>query len=61
LLADRDLAERLRHYEASLTMLEQADRSHPLVRHLRFELEALRSLPPKRGAGAIDEISGDIG
>jgi len=38
---------RLRHYVESLAMLEQADRDHPLVRQLRFELEALRALPPR--------------
>jgi (p)ppGpp synthase/HD superfamily hydrolase len=37
----------LDHYVASLAMLEQADRRHPLVRQLRFELEALRALPPR--------------
>jgi len=32
---------------ASLTMLEEAEPNHPLVRQLRFELEALRALPPR--------------
>ncbi len=58
-LEDEDAVERLRHYEASLEMLEQADRGHPLVRQLRFELEALRSLPPRHAAGAIEDLSGE--
>ena len=37
---------RLRHYEASLAMLERASPDLPLVRQLRFELWALRHLPP---------------
>jgi hypothetical protein len=41
----------LEHYVASLTMLERARARHPLVRQLRFELEALRALPP-RATGA---------
>jgi (p)ppGpp synthase/HD superfamily hydrolase len=38
---------KLDHYAASLAMLEQVDPDHPLVRQLRFELEALRGLPPE--------------
>jgi hypothetical protein len=30
-------------------MLEEAQPEHPLVRQLRFELEALRALPPRAG------------
>jgi hypothetical protein len=37
---------RLDHYIESLATLEHADPRHPLVRQLRFELEALRALPP---------------
>jgi (p)ppGpp synthase/HD superfamily hydrolase len=37
---------RLDHYHRSLAMLEHADPEHPLVRQLRFELEALQALPP---------------
>ncbi len=44
---DPDAASRLEHYVASLGMLEHADADHPLVRQLRFELEALRALPPQ--------------
>jgi (p)ppGpp synthase/HD superfamily hydrolase len=40
--------ERLDHYSESLVMLEQITPDHPLVRQLRFELEALRALPPDR-------------
>jgi (p)ppGpp synthase/HD superfamily hydrolase len=38
--------ERLEHYRESLGMLEQATPQHPLVRQLRFELEALSAFPP---------------
>jgi (p)ppGpp synthase/HD superfamily hydrolase len=37
----------LDHYVASLAMLEESDHCHPLVRQLRFELEALSALPPR--------------
>jgi (p)ppGpp synthase/HD superfamily hydrolase len=43
--SERDHA-RLEHYRASLAMLEQITPEHPLVRQLRFELEALGALPP---------------
>jgi (p)ppGpp synthase/HD superfamily hydrolase len=39
-------AEKLEHYWASLAMLERKLDGHPLVRQLRFELEALELLPP---------------
>ena len=42
-------AEKLEHYEASLALLERRLPNHPLVRQLRFELEALRFLPPSPG------------
>jgi hypothetical protein len=38
---------KLRHYRASLEMLEQITAEHPLVRQLRFELEILHALPPR--------------
>ena len=38
---------RLHHYCQSLAMLEEITPDHPLVRQLRFELEALGSLPPR--------------
>jgi (p)ppGpp synthase/HD superfamily hydrolase len=38
--------EKLEHYWASLAMLEHRLGHHPLVRQLRFELEALELLPP---------------
>ncbi len=41
-----DARPRLDHYVESLAMLEHAAPEHPLVRQLRFELEALRALPP---------------
>jgi len=40
--------EKLDHYEASLELLERRLPGHPLVRQLRFELEALAYLPPGR-------------
>lgn len=41
----RDRA-RLDHYRQSLVTLERITPEHPLVRQLRFELEALGALPP---------------
>jgi (p)ppGpp synthase/HD superfamily hydrolase len=38
--------EKLDHYWASLELLEVRLGHHPLVRQLRFELEALAVLPP---------------
>jgi hypothetical protein len=38
---------RLDHYRESLLMLEEVTPDHPHVRQLRFELEALRWLPPR--------------
>ena len=43
---DEAVRRRLRHYEASLEMLERALPGHPLPQQLRFELWALRTLPP---------------
>lgn len=47
---DREMLDastkKLDHYTASLEMLEEIARDHPLVRQLRFELEMLRALPP---------------
>jgi (p)ppGpp synthase/HD superfamily hydrolase len=40
---------RLAHYRQSLEMLEAHAAEHPLVRQLRFELEALLALPPQSG------------
>ena len=42
-------AEKLEHYAESLALLERRLPGHPLVRQLRFELEALELLPPRRG------------
>ncbi|HUA04588.1 MAG TPA: HD domain-containing protein [Solirubrobacteraceae bacterium] len=44
---DEDVRRRLEHYVESLAMLEEETASHPLVQQLRFELEALRALPPR--------------
>lgn len=46
LLGRDEGAQRLRHYDESLAMLEVTTPDHPLVCQLRFELEALRALPP---------------
>jgi (p)ppGpp synthase/HD superfamily hydrolase len=43
----RQARRRLEHYIESLAMLEEATPNHPLVEMLRFELEALRALPPR--------------
>lgn len=47
---DATIGQRLEHYEASLAMLERALPDHPLPRQLRFELWALRTLPPRSPA-----------
>jgi (p)ppGpp synthase/HD superfamily hydrolase len=49
LLGSEEVRPKLRHYEESLAMLEEANPEHPLVQKLRFELEALRVLPPRAG------------
>ena len=44
--ADPATRARIEHYRRSLEMLETVLPAHPLVRQLRFELEALRELRP---------------
>jgi (p)ppGpp synthase/HD superfamily hydrolase len=44
--ASPDLDRKLEHYRRSLELLERELPDHPLVRQLRFELEALQLLPP---------------
>ena len=46
----QDVGRRLEHYVESLVMLEEETARHPLVQQLRFELEALRALPPRASA-----------
>jgi HD domain len=46
-LDSEEVGRKRKHYEESLVMLEQVSPAHPLVGQLRFELEALRALPPK--------------
>jgi hypothetical protein len=47
---DPDAARtKLRRYRKSLAMLEQATPASGLVELLRFELEALETLPPEPG------------
>jgi (p)ppGpp synthase/HD superfamily hydrolase len=41
-----ELEAKLEHYRASLGMLEEAIADQPLVRQLRFELEAFQKFPP---------------
>ena len=50
--ASLETADRLDHYWASLAVLERALPDDPLVNELRFELEALATLPPGTPAGA---------
>lgn len=45
---DTAIEQRLQHYEASAEMLDALTPDSPLVRQLRFELWALRHLPPQR-------------
>ena len=47
LLEEEHERARLDHYRESVLMLEEITRQHPLVQQLRFELEALRALPPR--------------
>ena len=49
---------KLDHYQESLLMLEELTPEHSLVRQLRFELEALRWLPP-RSDGLSPPVGGD--
>ena len=42
-----EASEKLRHYRASLAVVEEGASGHPLVEQLRFELEALEALPPQ--------------
>lgn len=47
----RDAAAlKLRHYRKSLHMLEKADPASRLVDLLRFEIEAIETLPPEQPA-----------
>src|SRR5207253_2760839 len=41
-----EIVDKLEHYEATLQMLEEFIPEQPLVRQLRFELEALATYPP---------------
>jgi (p)ppGpp synthase/HD superfamily hydrolase len=46
-LGEQETAEKLRHYRASLAMLERLlGYRHPILEQLRFELETLDTLPP---------------
>jgi|HubBroStandDraft_6_1064221.scaffolds.fasta_scaffold00662_10 hypothetical protein len=45
-----EIGQRLERYVESLAMLEDETAGHPLVEQLRFELEALRALPPRTSA-----------
>lgn len=48
----------LAHYRESLVMLEEVTPEHPLVRRLRFELEALEALEARPG-GLSPRLDGD--
>ena len=45
---------KLRHYRASLEMLEEVMPGSPFVKLLRFELEALEQIPPRLRSDASD-------
>lgn len=49
--ASLETADRLDHYWASLVVLERRLPDDPLVSELRFELEALATLPPRTPIG----------
>ena len=49
LLRTEEVQPKLEHYSESLAMLEEVTPELPLVQKLRFELEALRALPPRSG------------
>jgi (p)ppGpp synthase/HD superfamily hydrolase len=49
-----DVAAKLDHYEKSLEMLEAVMPGLPVVRQLRFELEALRAMPPRDASPPLD-------
>jgi (p)ppGpp synthase/HD superfamily hydrolase len=53
---NRSGQDKLEHYLASLTMLEQINAQHPLVRQLRFELEILHALPLRPDLLAADRV-----
>ncbi|HEX8120591.1 MAG TPA: HD domain-containing protein [Solirubrobacteraceae bacterium] len=55
-LGDEAIQRRLEHYEASLEMLDRALPDNPLGRQLRFELWALRTLPPP-----MEQLASDAG
>jgi (p)ppGpp synthase/HD superfamily hydrolase len=54
LLRSAEVRPKLEHYSESLIMLEETAPEHPLVKKLRFELEALRALPPRSGQPRVD-------
>jgi (p)ppGpp synthase/HD superfamily hydrolase len=47
--ADDEIRRKAEHYARSLDMVDEVIPDHPLVGHLRFQLEALRTLPPVAG------------
>lgn len=49
LLRAKEVRPKLEHYSESLAMLEEVTPELALVQKLRFELEALRALPPLSG------------
>jgi (p)ppGpp synthase/HD superfamily hydrolase len=44
--SDERFRQRIAHYDESLAMLEATAAEHPLVRQLRFEIEAMHALRP---------------
>lgn len=55
---DEHTQQRLEHYIESLAMLERIQHHDPLVTQLRFELEALHSLPPRVREVSTDDVPG---
>lgn len=56
-----ELLYKVEHYEASLQMLEELVPEQPLVRQLRFELEALETYPPGRQGLELHAVRFDAG
>jgi hypothetical protein len=56
-----ELLYKMEHYEASLQMLKELVPEQPLVRQLRFELEALETYPPGRQGLELHAVRFDAG
>lgn len=56
---DANVRSRLAHYVTSLHMFKEAQVRPPLGAQLRFELEALRAMPPRPTEQAVAEVDWD--